>query len=91
MIEMETTVNSIVIFVFNVSLQRLLCVIKKFLKLISPLKVAIVDFQYVYSPSYAIATIVRDNTHERNSKRSLLRQIIEELRRQKRVDSALRK
>lgn len=91
MIEMETTVKSIVIFVFNVSQQRLPDVIEKSLKLISPLKVAIVDFQYAYTPSYAIATIVRDNRHERKSKCSLLWQIMEELLRQKRVDSALRK
>ena len=37
------------------------------------------------------STIVRDNTHERNSKRSLIWQIIEGLLRQKRVDSAFRK
>ena len=49
-------------------------------------------FQYAHSPSYAVATIVRDNTHEKNSKSSLICQIIEELRRKNlNVDSALRK
>ena len=57
-----------------------------------PLKLAIADFQYVHSPSSAMAAIAKDNTHEREYKGSLIQQIIEELRRQKHaLDSALTK
>ena len=46
-------------------------------------KVAVVDFQYAYSSSYAMVSVVGDNTHEWNSKRSPIWEIIKKLRRQK--------
>lgn len=79
MIGVEITVNRIAIVVFTVNPDP-------------SIKGSYSTFQYAHSPSYAVATIVRDKTHEQNSKSSLICQIIEELRRKNlSVDSALRK